>query len=322
MSSTRIAVPSLTVSGDVALKKIAVDDLKNLPIFRLPQLDIAIAPSEPLLKKIHLAKVSVQSPELEIRRDQKGTINIETLFPKEKETVAPPKKPVSPPKKEESSTPLSVDVDEIELTGGKVSFSDLSRSKPFKTKLDPVEVKIDHFSNGKDKKTNYLVSLKTEANETVKLEGELSMDPMVVDGGVEVKSVPLKKYAPYYMDSILFDIEDGRVDFSTRYKYEKGEKEPVILLSKMASAVSSLRLRKRDEKEDFFKVPMISLKETAIDLTKKEMKLGSFFTEKGALTMTRFKNGEFDLQKLVPPPASKVIPGSDARTGSTEGEGA
>ena len=297
--------PSLTISGDVALKKIAVDDQKNLPIFRLPQLDIAIAPSEPLLKKIHLTKVSVQSPELEIRRDQKGTINIETLFPEEKKAAGIPKKPIKPGEKEESPTPLSIDVDEVELTGGKVSFSDLSRSKPFKTKLDPVEVKIDHFSNGKEKKTNYLVSLKTEANETVKLEGELSMDPMVVDGGVEVKSVLLKKYSPYYMDSILFDIEDGRLDFSTRYKYEKGEKEPVILLSKMASAVSSLRLRKRDEKEDFFKVPVISLKETQVDLTKKELKLGSFFTEKGALTMTRFKNGEFDLQKLVPPPAPK-----------------
>jgi uncharacterized protein involved in outer membrane biogenesis len=297
--------PTLTISGDVALKKIAVDDPKNLPIFRLPQLDIAIAPSEPLLKKIHLAKVSVQSPELEIRRDPKGTINLETLFPEEKKAAGVSKQPVKPVEKAEPSAPLSVDVDEIELKGGKVSFSDLSTGKPFKTKIDPVDVKIDHFSNGKDKRTNYLVSLKTEANETVKLEGELSVDPMVVDGGVDVKSVPLKKYAPYYMDSILFDIEEGRLDLSTRYKYEKREKEPVILLSKLASAVTSLRLRKRDEKEDFFKVPVISLKETQVDLTKRELKLGSFFTEKGALTVTRFKNNEFDLQKLVLPPAPK-----------------
>ncbi len=91
--------PTLTISGDVALKKIAVDDLKNVPIFRLPQLDIAIAPSEPLVKKIHLAKVSVQSPELEIRRDPKGTINLETLFPEEKKAAGTSKQPVKPVEK-------------------------------------------------------------------------------------------------------------------------------------------------------------------------------------------------------------------------------
>ena len=292
--------PSLTISGDVALKKIAVDDAKNAPLLRLPQLDIAIAPSEPLSKKIHLAKVSVQSPELEIRRDQKGTMNIETLFPEEKEGVKVAKEPAKPVPKGESPVPLSVDIDEVELTGGKVTFSDLSRSKPFKTKLDPVEMKIDHFSNSKDKKTNYLLSLKTEVNETVKLEGELTMDPMLVDGGLELKSVPLKKYSPYYVENILFDIEDGRLDFSTRYRYEKGEKEPIISLSGMSAALGSLRLRKRDEKEDFFKVPILSLKDTQLNLTQKELKVGGILTEKGSLILNRLGNGDFDLQKLLP----------------------
>ena len=243
--------PSLTISGHVAFKKIAVDDQKDLPIFRLPQLVIAIAPSELLLKKIHLAKVSVQSPELEIRRDQKGTINIETLFPEE-ETVSPLKKPVPSPKKEEPPTPLSLDVDEVELTGGKVSFADFSTSKPFKTKLDPVEVKIDHFSNGKNKKTNFLVSLKTEAKETVKLQGELSMDPMVVDGGMEVKSVPLKKYAPYYMDSVLFDIEEGDLGIATNYRYLAREKNSEIVLSGLSVSLERLRLKKRGKKRISF----------------------------------------------------------------------
>ena len=102
----------------------------------------------------------------------------------------------------------------------------------------------------------------------------------------------MKKYSPYYMDSILFDIEDGRLDFSTRYKYEKGAKEPIISLSGMSANLGSLRLRKRDEKEDFFKVPIISLNDTQLNLTRKELKLGSFFTEKGMLTFNRLSNGE------------------------------
>ena len=292
--------PSVTVSGNVSLKKVALDDVKNNPLFRLPVIEIGIAPTEPLKKIFHLSKVSIQSPELEVQRNSKGALNIESLLLEKREA-----QPSPAPEKKEDQAILSIDVDEMQLTGGKVSFSDLSRKKPFKTILDPIELKVDHFSNGKEKKTNYLLSLKTEANETIKLEGDLSMDPMRVDGGIEVKSAVVKKYSPYYMDSILFDIEDGRLDFSTRYKYEKGEKEPIISLSGMSANLGSLRLKKRDKKEDFFKAPIISLKDTQLNLTWKELKLGSFFTEKGRLTFNRLSNGEFDLEKLFPPSPPK-----------------
>ena len=287
---------TLTVTGNVSLKKIAVDDGQKKPLLRLPLFDISIAPSEPLSKIIHLAKISIQSPELEIRRDEKGTLNVLSLLPEKKET-----KPA--PKKEGDSAPLSLNIDEVQLTGGKISFSDLSRSKPFKTILDPIELKVDHFSNGKDKKSAYTLSLKTEAKEDIKLEGEFSMEPLLAEGALELKSVPLKKYAPYYRDNILFDIEDGRLDLSTRYKYAKGEKEPEVLLSGISLSLSALRLKKAEENEDFLKIPNFSIKETELDLTKKELKIGGFSTQKGNLLIKRLKNGDMNVLKLVAPPS-------------------
>jgi uncharacterized protein involved in outer membrane biogenesis len=291
---TKAKKPLITVSGNVALKKIAVDDGKNKPLLRLPLLDISIAPSEPISKIIHLSKISIQSPELEIRRDEKGVANIQTLFPETKET-----KPA--PKKVEESAPLSLDIDEIHLAGAKVSFSDISTSKPFKTILNPIELKVDHFSNGKDKKTAYALSIKTEAKENISLEGEFTMDPLGAEGALEIKSVPLKKYAPYYRDNVLFDIEDGRLDFSTRYKYAKGEKEPEISLPGISLSLSTLRLKKADENEDFLKIPAFSIKETELNMTKREMKIGVFATQKGELLIKRLANGDMNILKLVAP---------------------
>jgi hypothetical protein len=294
---------TLTVTGNVSLKKIAVDDGQKKPLLRLPLFDISIAPSEPLSKIIHLAKISIQSPELEIRRDEKGSLNVTSLLPERKET-----KPA--PGKAEDSAPLSLNIDEVQLTGGKISFSDLSRSKPFKTILDPIELKVDHFSNGKDKKSAYTLSLKTEAKEDIKLEGEFSMEPLLAEGALELKSVPLKKYAPYYRDNILFDIEDGRLDLSTRYKYAKGEKEPEVLLSGISLSLSALRLKKAEENEDFLKIPNFSINETELDLTKKELKIGGFSTQKGNLLIKRLKNGDMNVLKLVasPPVPKETVP--------------
>jgi hypothetical protein len=285
--------PSLTVSGNLSVKKVALEDEKKNPLFRLPLLEIGIAPSEPLKRVFHLAKVSIQSPEVEARRDSKGMLNIESLLPEKQDA-----RPSLQPEKKEDETKLSIDVDEVQLTGGKVSFSDFSKKKPFKTILSPIELKVDHFSNGKDKKTAYSLSIISEAKEDINLEGELSVEPLWAEGALEIKSVPLKKYSPYYQDQILFNLEEGRLNFSTHYKYARGEKEPEISLSDLSVILNSLRLRRPDEKEDFLKIPAISVKDTLVDVTQKELTVGSFSTEKGMLAVKRLKNAEFDIQKI------------------------
>jgi len=303
--------PSLTLTGNVSLKKIAVNDGLSKSLLRLPLFDIFIAPSEPISKIIHLSKVSIQSPELEIRRDEKGGLNVESLLPEKKETK-------SVPKKVEESLSLSLDIDEIQMIGGKISFSDLSRNIPFKTILYPIELKVDHFSNAKEKKATYTLSLNTEAKENVKLNGEFCIEPLWTEGALEVKSVALKKYSPYYQDNILFTIEDGLLGLSTRYKYAKGEKESEVLLPGMSISLNALRLKKMDENEDFLKIPNFSIKETELDLTKKEINIGGFSTQNGELSVKRLNNGDLNVLKIVPSPSTPKEQSNEDKNKDTE----
>ncbi|MGQ9647529.1 MAG: DUF748 domain-containing protein [Thermodesulfobacteriota bacterium] len=291
--------PSLTITGDLSLKKIALNDQKGIPLLRIPAVNISIAPTNPIAKTIHLSKVSVQSPELTIRRDQTGALNVHPLIQGEEKA-----KPKTEPEKKEKPPILSIEVDEVELVGGKISFSDLSRKELFKTVLNPVDLKVNNFSNGKDKKATYSFWLGTEAKESVKLGGTFSIDPLQSEGTIEIKSVPFKKYGPYYKDSILFDIEDGRLDLSTRYRYAKAGKGEEIDLAELALTLRSLRFKKPEEAEDFLKIPNFSIKETDVSLSKKEVKVGFLSTQKGDLIVKRLTGGEINLLKLLPPSTS------------------
>jgi uncharacterized protein involved in outer membrane biogenesis len=305
---SRGAERSLTVTGNLSLKKIALNDLKGNPLLRLPAINISIAPTNPIAKTIHLSKVSVQSPELTIRRDRTGTLNAYPLF---KGKGAP--KPT--PEKKGASSPLSIDVDEVELLGGKISFSDLSRELPFKTVLNPVELKVNNFSNGKDKKATYSFLLRTEAKESIKIDGTFSVEPLQSEGKVEIKSIPFKKYSPYYRKNILFDIEDGRLDLSTRYRYAKGGKREEIDLLGLAVSLSTLRFRKPEENDDFLKIPHFSIKETDLFLSKKEIRIGLFSTQNGELSVKRSASGDINLLKLIPPaPSQQGAPKEEKRT--------
>ena len=99
----------------------------------------------------------------------------------------------TPVKSEPETSPLSLEIDEIEMTGGKLTFTDLSRKKPFQTVLSPIEAKIENFSNGKDKKSNYTLVIKTEAKEEIQLAGGFSVVPLQGSGKVEIKGVPAEK---------------------------------------------------------------------------------------------------------------------------------
>jgi uncharacterized protein involved in outer membrane biogenesis len=304
--------PSANISGDLALTKIALNDSQDIPLVRLPRLEASVVYARPLIKVFHFKKISIHSPEVEIRRGPKGDLEIQSLIPKSEngKTTA---------KTGAEVTPLSLEIDEIEMKEGKLSFTDLSRKKPFKTVFSPIDAKIENFSNGQDKKSNYTLMVKTEAKEEIQLAGSFSVVPPQGIGNVEIKGVPLKKYAPYYQEFISFDLADGRLDLSTAYQYAQGEKETAVSLKEMAASLKTLRLKKEGEKEDFLSIPTLMVRDTELDLNGKSLRIGSLTTEKGALSVQRLKNGEFDLQRpgilipVSPPQDEKAPSGKEAQ---------
>ena len=301
---------SLVVKGNIALKDLAVDDLRKSPVVRLQALEVEVASAEPFAKKVHLARIAMQSPKLTVRREKTGTTNLETLLP----TQAPPAKgsqPAAPAKAPEpapAGQAFVLDIDRIELSDGGVFFTDLSTPTPFKARLEPISLGVNQFSNRRDAKTSYALSLGTEARESITVEGTLSVDPLAADGVAEVKSVPLKRYAPYYAERVLFDIESGRLDLSARYHYAQADGGPEIRASDIAVTLNALGLRRRGESQDFVQIPSFAIKGTTIDLTQARVTVGAIATQQGAIKVVRLPNGEFDLQKLLPPPAPADAP--------------
>jgi uncharacterized protein involved in outer membrane biogenesis len=294
---------TLAVKGDVGLRELAIDDKQGGPVVRLPRLGLGLASVEPLARKAHLSKISLDSPELTVRREKNGVTNVETLLPKTGPAQKPTEKAAAPP-----GETVALDVDEIRITGAKVLFSDLVPRLPFKTTLAPIDVTVQKLSTRPDTKGTYSLSLATEAKEQIALDGSMSLAPIVVDGKVDVQAVALKKYAPYYSDVILFNIEGGQVDLSSRYRYAQGGKEPEITASEATLTVSGLRFKRPDEKEDFVRIPIFKVQDTAIDVTGRQVTVGEVSTQKGVLSAQRLPNGEIDLQKLMAPPPAGETP--------------
>jgi hypothetical protein len=282
--------PSLNVSGKVAFRKIKVVDLEEIPLISIPALEISFAPSDLIAKRIQLAKVRLQSPELNISRDRSAKINLRVFLPE--------KQPEKTSDKEVS--PFSLEADQIQVAAGKIEFSDFFKSIPFKTTLEMLEGKITNLSFSPDKKAKAHLSFQTESKERVKLESDFSTNPLVSEGTLELGQMQLKKYSPYYSHSVRFDVKEGELDLSTKYKFKKTENELEAGLSDLSAVLTSLRLRKQGEKDDFLNIPTASLNNTFADLARREVIVGLLSTRNGLIKIRRSGDGKLNIQDLVP----------------------
>ena len=133
-------------------------------------------------------------------------------------------------------------------------------------------------------KGNLSLSLLLDQTTTLSTKNSVSLDPLKIDGSLESKNVVLNRYAPYYQEKILFNIEDGTLDLSTGYQYGKTDKDTITKLSNLSLALKSLRLKKKEESEPFLNLPLLTVQKTGVDLNQKTASIGEVSTQQGAVT--------------------------------------
>ncbi|MBP2677177.1 MAG: uncharacterized protein H6Q82_242 [Deltaproteobacteria bacterium] len=314
--------PTLSAQGDVILKEIRVSGRDNGPMVRLPMVKAVIFPSNLAARDFHLTALQVQNPEVSVSIDRNGKLNLLSLNPKKQKendvegnggTIAPK---AGPGGKDQKFT-----VDSIRLTGGKVRFADASREPSFGTALGDVRVEVDSLSTEEGKKADARFSFSTESGETLDLKGNLSLSPLASEGTIAIGKVVLKKYAPYYGDAVRFDLNGGTLDVRSGYSVAQRDGGPEIRLSGLGASVSDLRLRQREEKEDFLVIPEFSLKEGEVDSVKRQITIGGIATAKGSVSVRRSAGGETNVTRLVPGDGQSTEPAAVKGTRMKSGGG-
>ncbi len=155
-------------------------------------------------------------------------------------------------KKEDVQTPV-IEADEIVLAAGKMTFADLAENRNFRTSLDQIQVKVNNFSTVKDKKTAVEASLQTEAGEQFKFASSFSVEPLAAEGTVEARQIILEKILSLLSrHGPCFLIEEGNLDFLTKYSFRKTDKEPDIRLSEMSMDTGIFSSEKEQAKRRIF----------------------------------------------------------------------
>jgi len=189
----------LMLNGNALLKKIAVDDLAEKPLLRLPAVQAAMAGIMPLTGEIHLSKLVVDSPELHVSRDAKGNLNLLGLFPKKEEKPEEPK-----------GYKAVVDMDSFLIGKGAVHYEDIKPANPIKLMLSDIQLTGLNLSTAPGREGRAVLSLSLPKKGSVNLEGPVTLSPFKAKLDMDVQGLDIPLFQPYIGDAVNVRITGGR----------------------------------------------------------------------------------------------------------------
>jgi uncharacterized protein involved in outer membrane biogenesis len=282
----------LSISGNVGIKELKLQEKSDAPLLNLPSFDVVIDDVEIFAQKASLKSVKVQSPELHVTRNRDGTLNLTSLIAESKTEKAPEQKT--------DEKPFGYRVDEIVVDQGKVIFTDRSPERPFEKRLENIHAGVKGLTNEPDKKATTEISFQTDAKEEFNHSGTLQLTPLLTEGQIELKSLQLKGLRPYYENVLGVEIAEGLLDLTTHFAVgQKEDKQLDTQLSELNAALRSLRLDVPGDREPLWRAPLLEIKDSTVGIEKKSIVVGSFESRDGNGFIHRNQDDTFSYARLI-----------------------
>jgi uncharacterized protein involved in outer membrane biogenesis len=205
--------PSIAIKGDTTLKDLAVDDLGKQRLLRIPVLQVSAASLEPLTSVYHFSKIAVSSPELIIRRNKAGKLNLLSLVPPQKEV------------KKKDEAPMTLKIDDLGIEDGKIQFLDAVPPRGGRFEISGLSLKGGHISTERNSKAEISLSMRVNKTGVITVAGPVGIDPLSASLAINVKSVNLLGLQPYVDDKLKVSITDGKVSTSGNLSIQAVDKD-------------------------------------------------------------------------------------------------
>ena len=264
-------VPSLGISGDLTISKLVVNDERGRTVVNLPVLKVASRSVEPFAGKIELSRVSIESPELAVVRGKGGDLNILRLIPKADKAEGKKKEAAGshPGKgatdKKGGAGPLHCVIDLLELTDGKITFSDTSLKDPATITLEKLELKGEKISLANDSPGLFEVNTVINRKGTAKLAGKFGIDPFFINAKVDLKGIGIRPLEPYFTDKFRVSVVSGAAQASGDLTV-KEEKKGTRILYKGTAAVTNLSTVDKETTDSLLKFKSLHVRRVDLSL--------------------------------------------------------
>lgn len=194
--------PELTVKGGLNFRGVELQDDKGARMASLPSVDLAIGSVDFFDRKAIISSVVLGKPDISLVRQADGAINLRALAPGRSNEQTT---------NEDKGTAFILEIDSVEVSKARLSFSDYTRRTPVRMSFNPVDMAIKGLSTSPGRKAETSLAYKGSSGEGIRATGSLSISPVEVEIELKADAVDLRPLEPYLEDVLNIAVASGRV---------------------------------------------------------------------------------------------------------------
>ena len=284
----------------VEIKQFRLQEADGRPLLGFDRLFVDFELSSLFRRAWTFAEIQLDAPRLDAVLAADGRLNVADLldaFPKSEAPTSPA--PTAPPR---------VLLQHARVSGGVVSFTDLSGRAPQKVTVEPINVELREITTLPGRRGPYAIAATLTGGGVVSWEGEVSLVPLGSSGHLGLRGFPLATAWRFVQEDIAVAEPAGRLDAEVRYQFGYRDGTTSLTVDGIDVAVAGLALTERGEK-----VPMLALETIRLaggrgDLIARELTVPEIGLSRGRLAATMARDGTVNWQKLmVTPPADPIV---------------
>lgn len=296
--------PSLSITGNLGIKELQMVQKAGNQVVKLPSFEVLIDAIEVFAKRASLKSIRFEGLELHVNRASDGKLNLANLVTVAGETKTPEKRQ----EKKTEEKPFIYAVEEIALGSATIHFTDEQPKRPYKTRLDNVNLKITGLTNEAGKKAEIALSLESEAKEKISHAGTLQLTPLAAEGKLDIAGLKPGALRSYYDDALAAEIKDGTLDVSTSYKFADKDGQVDMQLTDLNASLNKFSLELAGQPRPLWRFGALSVKNTAVDLAKQTVVIGALEGTDGRGYVQRASDGTLNLERIAQPQPQTAPP--------------
>lgn len=296
--------PSIALSGQLALRQLKLLQLDGAPLLAWDKAALDIAQLQPLQQRYQIKQLLLQQPSLQLRRDKNGQLNLLQAF------ASPAAKPATVNEKAgnkpTAAKPLQFGLQHLALQQGQLSWRDDTNG--FSTQLAPINAHIEHFELKPGHAATFNLQLQSAQQEGLSGKGQFKLQPFALQGELQLTQLALPYYAPLLRQQTPIRISDGKLDLSTHIDFG----DSGLKLQQLTLALQSLALLPPQQKQPALSLQTLQLADGQLDLTQRQLSLGSVQSSGLQFNVKRDSAGQIDWQQWLQGKVAPAKPGAAA----------
>jgi hypothetical protein len=290
-----------TFASDV--RNFSLSEADGTPIASFDLLHINFSLSSIFNRAWTFLEVRLEAPQVRVLVAADGSLNLAKLVPPS--TEAEPEEPAGVP---------ALRIGTLAVNGGRVTFDDQSRGRPFNATLTPIEFTLTDFRTAPDFQNVYQFAASTLADERLTWSGQFSVQPLGSTGKFAINALKAATITAYLQDALPFDLPSGSIDLEGEYiatvaaNFDIVTRLPTLKLSDFAIAPKGI-----DGAPTWVTLPSVQIANTTFSLAERKLAIGTIEVEGAKVDVAREPDGQINLMRLAGArPASTPAPQSAA----------